>query len=99
MNTIKDFRNDLLKRREIKLVVEAEKNPGFENALKIVADGINAKEDLIVIREVKSKFGRNTFLIDAFVYDSADDRARIEPKKKEKKDKQAAAQAPAGGNK
>lgn len=85
MNTIKDFRNDLLKRRELKLVVNAGKNPGFAEALKNVADKFKAKEENIVVREVKSKFGRDTFLIDAYIYDSAEDKANIEPKKKEKK--------------
>lgn len=85
MNIIKDLRNDLLKRKEIKIVVDAEKNPGYDNAMKLIAEQFKAKEDVVVVREVKSKFGRNTFLIEAFIYDSIEDKARIEPKKKEKK--------------
>ena len=94
MNVIKDFRNDLLKRREVKIVVNAEKNPGFANALKSVAEKFKADENVTFVKEVKSKFGRDTFLIDAFIYDSFKDKERIEPKKKEKK-KEGAAQAAA----
>jgi len=85
MKTIKEFRNDLLKRTELKLVIEAGKNPGFAEALKKVAQHFKANEENIVVREVKSKFGRDTFLIDAFIYDSVQDRERTEPKKKIKK--------------
>jgi len=100
-NVIKDLRNELLKRREVKLIVKENKNPGFANALKIIAEQFNAKEENIAVKEVKSKFGRDTFLIDAFIYDSIEDKNRIEPKKKTKVksgEGQAAAQAaPAGG--
>ncbi|MEM4259273.1 MAG: hypothetical protein QXS38_00735 [Candidatus Pacearchaeota archaeon] len=98
---IKDFRNDLLKRREVKLIITADKNPGIQSALKTMSEHFKACEDCIVIKTLKSKFGRNTFLIDAFVYDSAADRGRIEPKKKEKKKavEQTTPLAQSGGNK
>jgi ribosomal protein S24E len=85
MKELMDFNNTLLKRREVKIVVEAPSNPGFTNAQKMIADKYNAKEDEIVVKAVKSKFGRNTFLIDAFIYNSAQDKVNIEPKKKVKK--------------
>lgn len=85
MEIIKEFRNDLLKRGELKIVAKAEKNPGFAEATKIIANHFKVKEDVVAIKEIKSKFGRDTFLIDAFVYDSFQDLQRIEPKKKQKK--------------
>jgi ribosomal protein S24E len=96
MNLIKDFRNDLLKRRELKLVVNADKNPGFAEAMKMIVEKFKAKEDATVVREVKSKFGRDTFLIDAFIYDSSEQKQKIEPKKRVKKKEGEA--APAAGN-
>ncbi len=100
INLIKDFRNDLLKRREVKVVITAEKNPGMADASKTMAEHFKACDDCIVINTLKSKFGRDTFLIDAFVYDSAADKLRVEPKKKEKKAPEgAAAPAPAAGGK
>ncbi len=94
LNVLDDFKNVLLKRRRLKVLVEAESNPGFENSKKFISDEFGAKEPLIVVREIKSKFGRNTFLIEALVYDSAEDLNRIEPKKKVKK-----GDAAAGGKK
>lgn len=85
MNTIKDFRNDLLKRREIKILINSESNPGFANAVKLVAEGCKAEPERVVVKNLKSKFGRNTFLLDSFVYDSVADKERIEPKVKVKK--------------
>ncbi len=94
METIRDFRNNLLKRKEVKVVFEAGSNPGFEESMKKVAQHFKADESKIALKNVKSKFGRNTFLIDAFIYDSAEDRERIEPKIKVKKEGAAASAAP-----
>lgn len=85
MKTIKNFRNDLLKRNEIKVVMSADKNPGLANSAKLIAEHLKAKEENIVLRELKSSFGRDTFLIEIFLYDSVMDKDNIEPKKKVKK--------------
>jgi len=85
MKVIDDFRNDLLSRREIKAVVSSSGNPGFAEAGKMVSESLKAVEENIVVRNVLSKFGRDSFLIDAYVYDSEEHKNKIEPKKKEKK--------------
>lgn len=84
MKVIKDLKNDLLNRREVKLVMVSSSNPGNINAIKYVSEHFKAGEEVIAVKEVKSKFGRDSFLIDANIYDSEDDKKRIEPKKKEK---------------
>ena len=98
MKTIKDTRNDLLNRREVKFLVNSSSNPGVSNARKMVVDEFKAQDENIAIKNVKSKFGRDTFLIDACIYDSASDRQRVEPKIKVKKGAEAVV-APAGGKK
>jgi len=85
MNIIKDFRNDLLKRKEIKVVVPFEKNPGLEKAAEIISENFNVNKEVIAIKALKSKFGRDTFLIESFIYDSVKDMERVEPKLKVKK--------------
>lgn len=80
-----DIKNSLLKRREIKIIIESPSNPGFQYSSKMIAEKYKAPEENVVVKAVKSKFGRNTFLIDAFIYDSVKDKNFIEPKKKEKK--------------
>jgi ribosomal protein S24E len=85
MNVIKDFRNELLKRNEVKLVFEYDSNPGYEKSKGIVSEHFKAAPEVIVVKNVKSKFGRDTFLLDAFIYDSKEDLESTEPKVKEKK--------------
>jgi ribosomal protein S24E len=85
MKIIKNFRNDLLKRNEIKVVMSADKNPGLANSIKLIAEHLKTKEENIVLRELKSSFGRDTFLIEIFLYDSLEDKNKMEPKKKVKK--------------
>lgn len=97
MKTIKNFRNDLLKRNEVKVVMSAGKNPGLATAAKNIAEHLKTKEENIVVRELKSSFGRDTFLIDAFVYDSVMDKDNIEPKKKVKKKEGEPSSTPAAG--
>jgi len=85
MQILNQSRNELLKRNEVKGIVSSSGNLGFENAMKIVVDKMKTAEENVVIKNVKSKFGRDTFLIEALVYDSVDDKMKIEPKVKEKK--------------
>ncbi len=85
MKVLTDIKNPLLKRREVKLVVDSIGNPGFASAMKLVSEQFKAKEEAIVVNNVKGKFGRDTFLIDAMVYDSKEDKDKIEPKPKVKK--------------
>jgi len=85
METKKKFRNDLLKRNEIVIVNEYDSNPGFEKTKSDLASGLKVDAENIVIRRVGSHFGSNEFVVEAFVYDSPEDLAKVEPKKKEKK--------------
>ena len=83
--TIKQSHNSILKRKEIEYTIEAPSNPGFQKASELVAEKLKASPDTIVLKAVRGNFGTNTFLIEAFVYDSAQDKERIEPKRKSRK--------------
>jgi len=85
MNVISEFRNDLLKRKEMIFSDSYDSNPGFAQVGKDVASETKADEAVVVVRGIKSEFGSNEFIVDAFVYDSIKDKEKIEPKKKEKK--------------
>ncbi len=95
---IKDFRNELLKRRELEVEISADKNPGFAESGKMMTKQLKAEEERVVIKVVRSHFGKSEFLLNVFVYDSKEDKERIEPKKKEKK-KVGSEEAQAGGKK
>ena len=77
--------NSLMNRKEVKIVVEAEKNPSYDEALNVIAKKVGGNADTIVIKAVKGKFGRNTFLISSFIYKNKEDKEKFEPKKKVKK--------------
>ena len=87
MDVVKEFDNRLLKRKEIEVSNQYSSNPGLSRVLEDITKHLNVKEEVVVIKKINSYFGSNNFLIDAFIYDSSADKERVEPKKKEKKEK------------
>ena len=73
METKKNIRNDLFSRNEISLLVSQEKNPQFAEIKKMLSLEFKKSEDCIDVFNIKGKFGRNTFLIKANIYDSKQD--------------------------
>ena len=84
MKILDETENSLLGRKEVKIVVEAGKNPSMQDAAKIIAEKFKTSEDLVAVKGVKGKFGRNTFLISANIYSKKEEKDLLE-KKKEKK--------------
>lgn len=68
MEIKQDKQNDLLNRREVSFVVEADKTLSYPEALKLIVDHFKCEEDQVMLEKVKGKFGRNTFLIEACIY-------------------------------
>ena len=93
MKVIEDKQNELLNRREVKIIVEAEKNPSFSESLKLVGETFKSQEDLIEVKEIKGKFGRSTFLISAFIYKTKEEKERSEKKKEKKSENKPQEQA------
>jgi len=85
MQIIEEKQNTLFKRKELKILVETSVTPSINEAEKIISDKFSSPIENIKVDKVKGKFGRKTFLIDAKIYNSLEDKERIEPKKKEKK--------------
>jgi len=85
MDITKDFKNNLLKRRELKLAIESPSNPGFENTKKTISEKFKTEVDNIAVKSLINNFGTNEFMIEAFIYDSKDHKDKIEPKIKPKK--------------
>lgn len=80
MNVIKDFRNNLLKRKELIISIDAESNPGLEKVKQECVDYFSAAADNIVVKSIKGKFGRRNFVAEVFVYDSIENKNKIEPR-------------------
>ncbi len=86
MKVVKEVKNDLLKRKEVQILVESSGNPGLASSLKTVADKFKVSEDLVAVKQLKGKFGRDTFLIKANIYETKQNKDLIEPKLKIKKE-------------
>ena len=84
MEIIKDFRNDLLKRKEVEVTIESDSNPGFDFSREKVSSEFGVAADVVAIKAVRGKFGSNEFLVEAFIYDSVDDMEKTEVKPKVK---------------
>lgn len=87
MKTLYDFKNGLLKRRELIVNLKSESNPGMQGAIKAIAAGFKSEEDKVAVKKIDSQFGSDNFIITAFIYDSVESKTRIEPKIKQKKEK------------
>ena len=89
MKSIKKMNNKLLKRDEITAILVEQGNPGLNKARSLLATELKVVEELISLKAVRSKFGSNEFTIEAFVYDSIEDKQRIEPQPKAAQKKEA----------
>jgi ribosomal protein S24E len=89
MELKKQIRNELLKRQEISFIAEAAKNPGFDEMRKKISDELKKPEENIEVYEIQGKFGRNTFLIKANIYDSKEGLDKAIVMKKTQKQKVA----------
>ena len=70
MDIKSDTKNELFKRQELILEVEGDKNPGFAEVRKQIAEEIGKPEENIEVRKVEGSFGQNKFHVEAYVYDS-----------------------------
>lgn len=86
----KEQENPLFKRKEVKVLVEGDVNPKISEAAHIVSEKYKVSIENIKIRNVKGKFGRNTFLIEANLYESKEEKERNEVKSKKELDAEKA---------
>ena len=86
VKVIEQKENPLFKRKEVKLIVESNKNPTIAEAENAVAEKFSCPLENIKVKSIKGKFGRNTFKISANVYTSEKDKQKTEPKAKVKED-------------
>ena len=86
MNTIKDFRNNLLKRKEIVFSVDSESNPGYAKMQQECANHFKIEPERVVVKKVWNNFGSKKFFAEVFLYDSVSDKDGTEVKPKVKKE-------------
>lgn len=86
MEITQDTKNPLLKRREIQFTVESQSNPGFAGTRQMLVEKFKANEESIAVKYVKNNYGTRTFRVEAFIYDTPEDKLRVEQKAKKKKE-------------
>ncbi|MBR9701343.1 hypothetical protein GOV13_00290 [Candidatus Pacearchaeota archaeon] len=80
--TISDIENPLFERREIEGEIHAEITPSRQNVAKLLAEKFSVPAENIKIRTIMGKFGSKVFIINANIYKSAEDKDKLEIKKK-----------------
>jgi len=90
METIQEKHNPLFGRKEVVIKIERETPPKKDEAAKMVAEKFSVPEDNIHIEGIHGKFGTEGFTITAEIYNSKEDKEKInkinkKPKKGAKK--------------
>lgn len=91
MEIKKEIDNGLLKRKEIIFLIDSDKNPSFSDMKKLISEKFSKPEENIDVYNIKGKFGRKTFLVKAFVYDSKEalEKAVHKSRKQRREEKKA----------
>lgn len=85
MKVLEDKENFLFNRKEVKILVESDSNPKYQEAEAIIVMEFKAALENIAIKRIKGEFGQHSFVISAFIYKSKEDKEKYEPKPKQKK--------------
>jgi len=79
---IKQEENHLFNRKEIQLEVKAQITPSRAEIQKIISEKFSVSIDNIKINKIDGKFGTDTFIIGASIYNSKEEKDKLEIKKK-----------------
>src|SRR3989338_4186425 len=89
-------KNPLLGRTLLQATISFEnKTPSNTDVAKQIAQTLNTKEELVVMRNIYTKYGEHTASVKAYVYDTAEalKRAEIITRKKREADKKTVQEA------
>ncbi len=84
---LNERKNALFGRNEIEISLETETSPSHEEVQKLVSEKISSPIENFAIKKIENRFGSNNFKVKVFVYDSEEQKNKIEPKVKVKKQK------------
>ena len=84
LNIIKQKENPLFNRKEIELSVEAEATPSNSEIEKFISEKFSAPVENIKIKKILGRFGSKIFKIIVNIYNSKQDKEKIELKKSRK---------------
>lgn len=78
--------NALFSRREVKVEVKTEVVPSQDEAKKIITEKFSCDENVVKIRKIEGRFGAQSFIITADIYDSKEEFLRVVKKTKQEID-------------
>lgn len=78
--------NPLFNRKEIEASIEAEVIPNKQEVKKLISEKFSVPPEAIKLKGIHGKFGSKTFRVGANVYNSVEDKEKIEPKLKKEKE-------------
>ncbi len=81
-----EFKNSLLKRKEIVFSVVEHSNPGLVKMQNLCSEHFKVGAENVVVKKLWNNFGDNEFFCEVFIYESPGDKERVEPKAKPKKE-------------
>ncbi len=73
MDIKQNNRNELFKRQELVAEIESEKNPGFEEVKKMIAESIGKPVENFDVKKIQGSFGKRKFMVEAYIYDSEEE--------------------------
>lgn len=82
------------KRLDFEINYSGSKTPSKEEVKKMVAAAQKVKEEVVVVKHIYPEFGSSKAKVVAHVYNTLQDLAKFEPKKKEGKKKAEVAEKP-----
>ena len=95
LKILKQRENPLFNRREVEINLEARVAPKIREAEEFIAKEFSSHTDNVKIKKIKGRFGSNNFVISANIYNSKEEKEKIEPKsKKDKKENKPAENKP-----
>ena len=83
---IEEIKNELFKRKEVKLEFDSDAAPSTQEILKDLTNQFSVSEEAIKIKGIHGKFGSKTFEITAYIYASKEDKEKTEVKTKQEKE-------------
>ena len=85
LEILDETENPLFKRKEIEIVVESEITPKTSDVENFLSEKFSSPVENIKVKKILGKFGSNKFKITANIYQSKQEKDKIEPKSKKDK--------------
>ena len=90
LEIIKEKENPLFGRKEVQIGVDNQVTPTKDEIKILVAQKFSTQPENISIKGIHGKFGSQSFIINANIYSSSEEREKAEPKKKKGAESQEA---------